>query len=154
MLCGEAVHARVHGVHDVAAKGDVVFTKDEAHVQGLKRRPSGVRFPGVIAENREVRGIAARGHAVRHGFCQAQYSLRTQQIHVRGPRGLQRGPSPQRFNRIIGHTVAEQDDVFSFLAHSFSPIRESVYPRRLFFSIIFCHNRFFSAVKNVKKGGG
>ena len=96
--------------HQIAAEGHIRRGQLDAHVHRLQWGAAGIIYFRVIAKNRKVCGVAARGHPLRDRLRQAKQALLGHQIHRRVRRSLQRRFAAQRVHRPVGHAVAEKND--------------------------------------------
>ena len=110
LLIGDAGFVRQGD--QIAAQRDVGILHRHADGERLQRRTAGVVVARVVAHNREVRGVAAGGHAVRNGRGHADHAARSQLVHHGGHSRRQRGLAAQLFNGLIGHAVAQNYNIF------------------------------------------
>ena len=134
-LVGDIVGAVVdhHGVldvvgvrerHEIAAVRHILRRERDAHAGRFKRRSAGIIDLRIVAENGEVRRVAARGHAGRDGAREAKFPLRRQKVHARVPGKLERRMTAERGERLVSHTVAEKYHMLHIISPaSFSRIR-------------------------------
>lgn len=108
----------------LAAVRHILRRERDAHAGRFKRRAAGIIDLRIVAENGEIRRIAARGHAVRHGAREAELSLRRQKVHARMPGEFERRMAAERCERLVGHAVAKKYHVLHIISPaSFSQIR-------------------------------
>src|SRR5829696_70665 len=74
---------------EVHAGGQVVLPEIEADAQSTKHAASDLEAHGIVAEEGEVPGTAARAHTRRHGTRETKVRVRGQGVEVRGLGGLQ-----------------------------------------------------------------
>ena len=96
----------------VAADGILAGGEVDADAGGLKRRTAGVALRRLIAERGEVGDVAARFHAVGHSLGHPEDCTGGEGIHIGLISCLHRGLPAQRRDRRVGHTVAEQYQIF------------------------------------------
>lgn len=134
-LVGDIVGAVVdhHGVldvvgvrerHEIAAVRYILRRERDAHAGRFKRRSAGIIDLRIVAENGEVRRVAARGHAGRDSAREAELPLRREKVHARVPRKLERRMTAERGERLVSHTVAEKYHMLHIISPAnFSRIR-------------------------------
>ena len=96
----------------VAAEGDIALFHLHTGARSLQRGAAGIDQARVIAEDVQNGGIAARGHAARHGAHLAHQPLPCQAVNHRLFRRLQRSFAAQLFHREIRHAVADDQYIF------------------------------------------
>ena len=89
-----------------------LFVDRHRRPQRLQRRSAGIINGGVVAEYGQVRHVASRRKTGGDRAYPAQDSLAGQAVQVGRPCGLQRRSISQFGNRVIGHAVADENDVF------------------------------------------
>ena len=104
--------------HQITAQGDIGRLHIHADGQGFQRRAPGVKVARIVAEHRQVRGIAAGLHACRDGCGKADFRAGGKLIHHRGFRSHQRGFAAERRNGFVGHAVAKDGDIFHWWGSS------------------------------------
>ena len=101
---GDVLLFRKHD--DVAAEGNVVVLHRHADRKCFQRRPARIILLGIISHDRQVRGVAARLHAVRNGLRESLFGLFREHVQKRRRRRLERGTAAEFLDRIVGHAVA------------------------------------------------
>ena len=97
-------------VHDreVALEGDVSGVHVQARAHRLERAAAAVAPPRVIAQQRQVRGVAAAGQARRHGIEQAVDTRGSKCVKRARARRLQRRALAERRHGYVTQAVDEQ----------------------------------------------
>jgi len=87
------LHQPIINGHKVAAKSDIIRAQVHIHGRCLQRRPAGIAFRRIVAQDRKVGHIASRGKALRHRPGQAASALPGQSVHIGLFCRLQRRPA-------------------------------------------------------------
>ena len=96
----------------VAAESHVVRLHLHAQSHGLQRRTAAVIAFGIKAHHRHVGSVGTGGHAFRDSAAQTDGAVLRHVIHIRLVRRLQGSTAAQSFHGIVGHAVAQADDIF------------------------------------------
>ena len=104
---------------DIAAEGQVVGTHLIADAGSLKRSPALIDLVKVVAENGGVGHLAAGTIPLGHGEQSSATSVTGQPVHALRVHILQRCLSAKSFYRMVGHAVAENNQVFHQSSFSF-----------------------------------
>ena len=98
--------------HQVAPVGNVVGIQRDAEAGRFQRRKARVVFLRVVAQNRQLRHVAARIEAVRRRLHQPEFPIPGQEIQVGGLGRLERR-APSEFRQgMVAHPIPQQDHIF------------------------------------------
>ena len=130
-LTGTVIHnglflvgLRLRQGHQIAAEDHIVRGHLHAHAQRFQGRSSGKLRQRIVAHDRQVRHLAARGHSCGHVLHHAQLSFGRQVVHGGDTGILQRGFAAQLRHRFVRHPVAQNYNVF----HPLTPFLEDLCP--------------------------
>ena len=112
---GRFERLRLRQRNEVAAVRHVRGVQFDADARGFKRRAAGIIDLGIVAEHREVGGVAAGAHAFRDGAHHPEQAVARHAIHSRMLRHVERRFPVQLRHRHVRHAVAEEYDIL----HSF-----------------------------------
>ena len=115
---------------DVAAEDDVGVLHGNTHTEGFQGGSAGIILLGIIAQHCEICHIAAGFHRGRNGPGQTHGAFSSQFVHGRSRSAFQRRSAAQRFQGLISHAIAQDDDILHRVASS----SQSVHDRHLFYT--------------------
>ena len=108
----EIGHLAVGDVHQIAADRPIIGAERDTKCRRFERRPAGVAFQRVVAEEAQGGDIARRRERRGHVVHERDLAHRHGTIGVRHPGGLQRRAIVQIELRLIGRAVGNNDGVF------------------------------------------
>ena len=91
MTGGKIVHDRVIAIiqgDKIAAEGDILRTKNDAHVGCFQRTTTGVTAPGIVTQNGKIGNVASRLKTLGNRIYQTQGSFTGHEIHMNRPGSL------------------------------------------------------------------
>ena len=123
-FAGGVIHNGFLGVGFFLREGDHIAPEDHivwfhfhAHTQGFQGRSSGKIGHGIITHNGQIGNFTAGGHTQGYVLHHAHFTAGGQSIHGGGGSGFQRCQTTQGFHGLVGHAVAQDNDI---LHHKYS----------------------------------
>ena len=123
-FAGRVIHDGLFGIglflgegHHVAAENNIVRLHLHAHAEGFQGRSTGKYNLGVITHHRQIGHFTAGRHTGRHILHHTHLALCSQVVHLWGLCHSQGGLTAQCGNGLIGHAVAQNNNIL----HNLSP---------------------------------